>query len=88
MKVFLRTWRYGVEATLAYHGDSAIHDAVNSVLEIRRPVLDYGIGIATSVTITSGDEFTVVYCDGCPEHPEETILPETTSLPPAKYFQI
>lgn len=82
MKVFLRTWRYGLAEALAqgYHGQNVKVDSQNMMLHVVRPVLATGseeegtpdtIGELTTVTITAGDEFTVVQCENCGHHPDE-----------------
>lgn len=77
MKVYLRTWRYTVEANQGYHGNAVKIDADNMMFHVIKPVIMGSegrpdiIGEITSVTITAGDELTVIQCDGCEHHPDE-----------------
>lgn len=66
MIAYLKTWRYGQEATNVYHGLSIMVDITNHYLIVNRPVIDSGRGHETIVTVVGGDEITVEDCaEGC-----------------------
>ena len=72
MKVFVRTWRFGQDTTVAMHGKGVEYDSAAHLLIVRRPVLDSGLGDAIGYTITAGDEWTTELCGAdCSDHPGE-----------------
>jgi hypothetical protein len=98
MKVHLNTWRFGQDTTLVYHGSGYAYDKYNAVLSIIRPIVQLAdddteslsgyrstVGVVQEITITSGDSFTVVDCDGSDctlgSHANITIYPYYPSGP-------
>lgn len=71
MIVYLKTWRYSIVSTNVYHGSAVKVDTDNGYFHVVKPVLEEDIGELTSVTIVQGDEFTIVQCENCKDHPEE-----------------
>jgi hypothetical protein len=60
--IHLRTWRFGSDTVLVYHGSDWAYDALNAILTIHDPVLEEGVGVATVVSVLNTDEFTVQEC--------------------------
>ena len=72
MKVFLRTWRFGQDTVMQFHGRQVRYDIPGHLLIIKEPVLDNLLGDVTAVTITNGDEWTSELCPAtCEQHPME-----------------
>lgn len=74
MIVYLRTWRFGIDTVLEFHGAHVHYDDANAILSIDRPVLKGREGVQTVVTVVSGDEFTVERCgfeQPCVHHSED-----------------
>lgn len=77
MKLFLHTWRYNIETTIAYHGAAFDYDRNNAIVTIIRPCITDpvsgkpDVGVVECVTVVSGDTFLVVDCDTecVEEHP-------------------
>lgn len=87
MKVYLHTWRYGIESTLYYHGEIAFYDADSGTLVIdgtlwdHKPDVDASFREAAKTVVTGvsgGDEFSVVRCEeDCHPHdrnPDSIVL--------------
>ena len=72
MKAYVRTWRFGQDTVMQYHGKEVSYDSAAHVLFIKFPVLDSGRGDITAVTIVAGDEWSSELCGpDCTHHPDE-----------------
>jgi len=67
VKLYLHTWRYGIETTQVYHCDLATYDGDTGCLVITGTVWPEGGAFTradvTVTTVSQGDEFSVTRCD-------------------------
>ena len=81
MKVYLRTWRFGQDTVMEFHGAQVHYDIPGHLLIVREPVLDSRLGDVTAVTITNGDEWTSERCPAtCEHHPLEVVETHTAKF--------
>ena len=69
MIVYLRTYRYGVQADMTYHGSRLEFDDEYNWLTIHEPWIEGQDvpAVLTQVTLVNGDEFTVTQCSMLPD---------------------